>query len=181
MEIRSPIDAARQGIAFVSGNREQEGSFRQHDLAENISVVEELILRKKMPSRKSALDLLNVVYANENQSIISLSGGNQQKVIFARWICTNPILLLADDPSKGIDVHARAEMQAILKDLSEKGTSMIIVSSDDDELERICQVTDNARVIVMYEGRVVTTLRGEQITRDNIIEATHSEGREAKI
>ena len=180
VELRSPIDAVRRKIAFVSGDREAEGSFKQHDLAENVSAVQELILGQKLPSRRAVLDALNVVYASESQGILSLSGGNQQKVIFARWICTDPVLLLADDPSKGIDVHARSEMQAILKRLSAQGTSMIIVSSDDDELEKICRITPNARVLVMYEGNVVATLRGVHITRDNIIEATHSGGRAAK-
>ena len=179
--IHSPIDAVKKGIAFVSGDREGEGSFRQHDLGENVSAVEELILKRNLPSRKAVLDQLSVKYASENQSIMALSGGNQQKVIFARWICTNPLLLLADDPSKCIDVHARSEMQGILADLAEKGTSMIIVSSDDDELEKICRITPRARVIVMYEGRIITTLRGEKITRDNIIEATHSGGRAQSV
>lgn len=176
-EIRSPIDAVRRGIAFVSGDREREGSFRQHNLGENLSAVKELILGQKIPSRTAVLDQLNVKYASESQGILALSGGNQQKVIFARWICSQPLLLLADDPSKGIDVNARAEMQGILKELSEAGTSMIIVSSDDDELEKLCRVSENSRVIVMYEGRIVTTLRGAEITRDNIIEATHASGR----
>ena len=177
MVIRSPMDAVKNGIAFVSGDRELEGSFRQHSLSENVSAVEELQLKRRIPSTKAVLDQLNVKYAAESQNIAALSGGNQQKVIFARWICTNPCILLADDPSKGIDVNARSEMQMILRQLSEKGTSMIIVSSDDDELEKLCGVTSNSRVIVMYEGRIVATLRGAQITRDNIIEATHSGGR----
>lgn len=180
-EIKSPIDAVRRRIAFVSGDREVEGSFRQHTLTDNISSVKELILKEKIPSHKAVLDQLNVKYASEGQNIMALSGGNQQKVIFARWICSNPVLLLADDPSKGIDVNARSEMQGILKELAEKGTSMIIVSSDDDELEKLCRVTPNSRVIVMYEGNIVATLRGEQITRDNIIEASHASGRSAGI
>lgn len=175
--IRSPIDAVKEKIAFVSGDREAEGSFRQHDLAENVSSVKELILKEKIPSYRDVLDMLNVKYASENQSIVSLSGGNQQKVIFARWICSNPVLLLADDPSKGIDANARSEMQQILKELAMNGTSMIIVSSDDDELEKLCRVTENSRVIVMYEGEIVETLRGDRITRDNIIEASHAKGR----
>lgn len=180
INISSPRDAVRANIAFVSGDREREGSFCQHSLSENVSVVKELLLRQKISSKKAILDKLNVKYATESQRIIALSGGNQQKVIFARWICSNPDILLADDPSKGIDVQARSELQTILKDLADNGTSMIIVSSDDDELEKLCRVTENSRVIVMYEGKIVATLRGEDITRDNIIEATHSGGRLVK-
>lgn len=180
LTIQNPQDAVRNGIAFVSGDRELEGSFRQHNLSENITAVEELTLKRKIPNAVDVLNRLNVKYADEKQNIISLSGGNQQKVIFGRWICTNPVLLLADDPSKGIDAHARMEMQGMLKELSDAGTSMIIVSSDDDELEKLCEQTGNSRVIVMYEGKIATTLYGKEITRDNIISASHAVGREAQ-
>ena len=176
VHIRNPRDAVYNKIAFISGDREREGSFRQHNLAENVAVVQEQILCQRGSTPVQVLKDMEVKYASEFQGITSLSGGNQQKVIFGRWTHTHPALLLADDPSKGIDVHARSEMQGILKKLSDEGTSMIVVSSDDDELAKLCTVTPNARVIVMYEGNIVAVLKGQQITRDNIISATLSKG-----
>lgn len=177
--IRNPRDAVRNRFAFISGDREWEGSFAQHDLAANVSCVQELTLGEKTVEPVVVLDAMNVKYASPEQLIPSLSGGNQQKVIIGRWTYTKPSLLLADDPSKGIDVQARKEMHAVFHKLSEEGTSMIVVSSDDDELVDLCAKAPRARVIVLYEGQISATLRGSEITRDNIISKTLAKGSES--
>ena len=87
-----------------------------------------------------------------------------------------PKLLLADDPSKGIDVQARAELRELLYALASKGTSMIIVSSDEEELASLCADENISRVIVMYEGNIVQTLKGKDVTRQNITAATLAHG-----
>ena len=174
--IRSPRDAVMNKFAFISGDREWEGAFGQHNLTENISVVQELTLNKKDVPAEQVLESMHVKYARTDQNITSLSGGNQQKVIIGRWTYTKPVLLLADDPSKGIDVQARKEMHAVFHKLAEEGTSMIIVSSDDDELVDLCAGIPNAKVIVLYEGQISATLQGREITRDNIIAKTLSKG-----
>ena len=119
---------------------------------------------------------MGIKFDNEFEKITSLSGGNQQKVIFGRWIIANPVLLLANDPSKGIDVNARAELREIMWNLTEKGMSIVFVSSDEDELISLCSTRNNARVIVMYEGTIVETLYGKEITRDRLISATLAKG-----
>ncbi len=175
VRIDNPKHSVKQGLAYVSGDRGRDGSFKSHDLSENIKVVQELVLKKKTNALE-ILKQLNVKYGTARQKITSLSGGNQQKVILGRWIHTNPLLLLANDPSKGIDVKARSELREILWALAEKGMSMVFVSSDEDELVSLCANKQNARVIVLYEGAIAATLKGSQVTRDNIIVASLGKG-----
>jgi ABC-type sugar transport system ATPase subunit len=167
--------AVKSGFAYVSGDREKEGVFKSHDLSENTKAVQELVLKKKTDVL-SVLNQLNVKYDSVRQRITSLSGGNQQKAILGRWIHTNPLLLLADDPSKGIDIKARGELREILWELAYKGMAMIFVSSDEDELVALCAERANARVIVLYEGVIVANLTGSEITRNGIIAATLQKG-----
>lgn len=173
--IASPQDAVKRGFAYVSGGRERDGSFKEHNLAANIKAVSELIFNRKIDATPTMKEL-GIKFDNEFQKITALSGGNQQKVIFGRWIIANPMLLLANDPSKGIDVNARAELREIMWKLTEKGMSIVFVSSDEDELISLCSTKENARVIVIYEGSIVETLRGQAITRDNLIAATLAKG-----
>lgn len=173
--IASPQNAVKRGFAYVSGDRERDGSFKEHNLAANIKVVSELIFRQKMEASQVMKDL-GIKFNHVFQKITSLSGGNQQKVIFGRWITTHPLLLLANDPSKGIDVNARAELREIMWKLTEEGMSILFVSSDEDELISLCARKTNARIIVMYEGTIVETLRGQNITRDQLIAATLAKG-----
>ena len=174
--IKNPIQAVKHGIAFVSGDRENEGAFKRHDLAANISAVCDIVLRRRLNSVEEALRSVNTKYDSEQQNITSLSGGNQQKVLFGRWMQTQPQLLLADDPSKGIDMQARGEMRSLLYSMADQGTAMIIVSSDEEELALLCADRGNAKVIVMYEGQIVRTLRGAEVTRQNITAATLANG-----
>lgn len=176
ISIKSPIDAVKNGIAFISGDRQNEGTFRRHNLASNVSAVSSIALKLKNKSAIQALDSVNTKYSSEMQNITSLSGGNQQKVMFGRWMQVEPKLLLADDPSKGIDVQARAELRELLYALASKGTSMIIVSSDEEELASLCADENISRVIVMYEGNIVQTLKGKDVTRQNITAATLAHG-----
>ena len=174
-KIVSPRSAVNNGIAYVTGDREKDGSFPQHDLADNIGAVSSLIFNKKIDTL-SELKRFNIKFHSVYQSIVSLSGGNQQKVIFGRWISANPRLLLANDPSKGIDVNARAELREIIWELTQKGMSVVFVSSDEDELVSLCGPIKNSRILVMYEGKVVKTLVGAEITRENLIAATIKNG-----
>ena len=104
-----------------------------------------------------------------NLKITSLSGGNQQKVVVARWLATDPKLLLADDPTKGIDVQARYDLHRSFIDLANRGSGVVMVSSDDEELVELCRMTPNSRVIIMYEGHISKVLTGDDITVENII------------
>lgn len=170
--LRSPRQAVERGFAFISGDREGEGVFKEHSIADNLVAVEDLVKRRKVKDIAGTLAAVKVKYANADQSLTSLSGGNQQKVIVSRWTCTNPLLILADDPTKGIDVSARLELHALFAEMTKRGSSLIMVSSDEQELVSLCAHSDNSRVIVLYEGEIVATLRGGHITRDNILTAS---------
>lgn len=172
INISSPKQAVSHGFAFVSGDREKDGTFQERDLAENLTAVQELVKHKKMGNIRTALDNFNVKYDNPNQLITALSGGNQQKVVVGRWLSTNPRLLLADDPTKGIDVKARTDLHQEFAELTKKGNSVIMISSDDDELVSVTSMVENSRVIVMYEGKISAILEGEAINRENISAAS---------
>src|SRR5215475_1452497 len=98
--------------------------------------------------------------------ILSLSGGNQQKVVMARALLSEPRLIVADEPTQGVDVGARAEIYRILRDISNSGTPVVVNSSDAAELEGLCD-----QVIVMSRGRVVQTLRGDDVVESRIVAA----------
>jgi len=161
--------SAKHNMAFLSGDRTGEGIYPDRTITENVKSAANLIVGKPIRSAKDVLDRFGVKYNGlPNQKITSLSGGNQQKVVVARWIATEPRLLLADDPTKGIDMQARYDLHQTLVDLVEKGSGVIMVSSDDEELVEICSMP-NARVIILCEGRITKVLTGADITTENII------------
>jgi ABC-type sugar transport system ATPase subunit len=169
-ELSSPSAAVRRGFAFVSGEREKEGTFANRSIFDNISVVTDLLLKRSQSAESKAKVLreYNVRMKSPDQLIRSLSGGNQQKVVLARWTIAEPSLILADDPTKGIDVNARREVHGFIHSLARRGTSVLFVSSDDEELVELTKEYKNSRVIVMYDGGIVHTLTGEDITTKNI-------------
>lgn len=169
----SPIEAIQHGIAFISGDREKEGVFREQSVSENLNVVRQIVLKGR--NGRTDTDLLReygVVYDSLQQKLTELSGGNQQKVVIGRWISAAPKLLLADDPTKGIDVNARSDVHKLMHDLTEKGAAILMFSSDDGELVRLTRHAACASVVVMYEGKIVKRLRGAEITEENISKAT---------
>lgn len=168
LSIHNPKQAVSEGFAFISGDRERDGTFRERNLAENLSAVQELVKHQKMGNAREILDGFHVRYDNPGQLITALSGGNQQKIVVGRWLCAKPTLLLADDPSKGIDVKARNDLHQEFAKLAEQGNAVIMISSDDDELVNITSMAENSRVIVMYEGHISAVLEGDAISRENI-------------
>ena len=109
---------------------------------------------------------LGIKLADADQPIRELSGGNQQKVILARWLCTDPELLILDEPTRGIDVGAKRDIQSIIRRLADDGLGVLLVSSELEEL-----VADTDRVVVLRDGRSVTELVGDDIAEDRILEA----------
>jgi ABC-type sugar transport system ATPase subunit len=157
-------------MAFLSGDRTGEGIYPVRSVAENVKSVGNLIVKKKIKNACEVLDQFGVKYNGQPKNYItSLSGGNQQKVVVARWLTTDPELLLTDDPTKGIDVQARYDLHRTFIDLANKGSGVVMVSSDDEELVEICHMTPNSRVLIMYEGKIVKELTGEAITAENIL------------
>jgi ribose transport system ATP-binding protein len=172
----SPLSAIENGIGFVSGDRENEGIFSERSIQENLNAVRKLVLRKGEADYQKVISAYGVVMNNLSQPIKSLSGGNQQKVVIGRWTSMSPKVLLADDPNKGVDVQARRDVHLIFKELVDAGSTVIMVSSDDEELVDISKIIPESNVLIMYEGQIVKTLQGTEISVENIVAASLSKG-----
>lgn len=170
--INSAKNAVEHGFAFISGDRESDGTFSEHNLKDNLGAVQELVKHKRLGNPNQILDELHVRYDNHKELITSLSGGNQQKVVVGRWLTASPLLLLADDPTKGIDVKARTDLHKEFIKLAEGGSSVVMISSDDEELVSLTSMAAHSKVIVMYEGHIHAVLKGNEISRENITAAS---------
>jgi ribose transport system ATP-binding protein len=109
---------------------------------------------------------LGIKAASADQKIRELSGGNQQKVLLARWLCKNPKFLILDEPTRGIDIGAKGEIQSLVGELAASGLGVLMISSELEEL-----VEGSSRVVVMRDGQRVGELRGAEISQANIISA----------
>lgn len=173
-QIQSPNDAIRWGIGYVSGDRGEVG-FAIRTVQENV-LASSVNLRKGLTNNnggtkatlvESILSQLAVVYHKLSSRLDSLSGGNQQKVILARWVALKPKILLAVDCTKGVDVEARQEIHELFRRLArEEKTSIILTSSDDQEMSTLCD-----RIIVMDGGEIIATLEGAAISESALISA----------
>jgi ribose transport system ATP-binding protein len=110
------------------------------------------------------VDKLRIKVGSVADPVATLSGGNQQKVVIAKWLLTGPQILLLNDPTRGIDVGTKEEIYRLLRELADAGTSIILYSTDYDELIGCCD-----RVLILYGGRIVRALEGDQITETNIV------------
>jgi monosaccharide-transporting ATPase len=165
IKIDSPRDAIKAGIGFCSENRKVEGIIPNMSVRENMTIASLKNFSKfGFISRNKQNDIVNqyierlgIKTPNADQSIKNLSGGNQQKVLLARWLITNPKLLILDEPTRGIDVGAKAEIHALIDELSKSGLSILMISSEFDEL-----VQNSDRIVVLRDGRSVGELQGEE-------------------
>ncbi len=170
----NPADAVRDGIGFISGDRNRESVFPQRSIGENIYSARlaqkgNLSLVSKSRINKSTsriVDDYQIKIGDINNPVSSLSGGNQQKVAFGRWILIAPRILLLDDPTKGVDVTTRREMHKFLRGAADSGMTVIMVSSDNNEL---LDVSD--RIYVFFEGCVHAVLEGESKTEERLVSA----------
>jgi ribose transport system ATP-binding protein len=175
--IDSPRQAIKKGLAYLSGDRKKEGVYYGRSIFENIKDVTMQILRGSYFNEDNIMKRFGVKYKSKHQAIETLSGGNQQKVVAARWIGVKPKLLMADDPTKGIDVVARSDVHRIFADLVDEGSSVLMSSSDDDELVKIASVVRNYKIFVMYDGQIVNVLEDKDITISNIITSSVPRGK----
>ncbi|MGI5977936.1 MAG: sugar ABC transporter ATP-binding protein [Oscillospiraceae bacterium] len=160
-KIRSPREALKKGIAFVPENRKEEGLVLESTVKENIvlSVLDRLahggVVRNAKIDRCAdcAIDDFKIKTPSCCQKVVKLSGGNQQKIILSRVAETEPEILLLDEPTRGIDIGTKVEIYNKIMDFAEKGTAILLVSSD---MAEILELTD--RVYVMKEGRIVAEL-----------------------
>jgi ribose transport system ATP-binding protein len=171
---RSPDDAIRAGIGFVSEDRKAEGIIPELSIRENLTLAAlPLLTRFGIVSRAKQRDMvdrymvrLGIRASSADQRIRELSGGNQQKVLLARWLATSPRLLILDEPTRGIDVGAKGEIQALVNELATDGLGVLMISSELEEL-----VEGSSRVVVMRDGRNVAELVGADISQQSIIHA----------
>jgi len=177
VEIRSPNDAIAARIAFVPEDRKAEGIIPDLSVRENLTLAALPTLTKlgivDRKQQQAVVERFMMRFAikasNADQKIRELSGGNQQKVLLARWLCTNPDFLIVDEPTRGIDIGARGEIQALINELARQGLGVLMISSDLEEL-----VEGSSRVRVLRDGRDVAELSRENISQDAIIRAMAS-------
>ena len=170
--IKTPSEAVKQGICYLSEDRKRYGCLLIKSVAENsvLSSLENYIHRGFIDDVEIAQvaqetnDKLKTKTPSMQQQIKNLSGGNQQKVIVAKWLIKNSDIFIFDEPTRGIDIGAKSEMYTLMEDLAAKGKSIIMISSELSEIQRLSD-----RVVVMCEGRVTATLDIEDVTPEEIM------------
>jgi ABC-type sugar transport system ATPase subunit len=174
VRFRHPAEAKQAGIAMVTEDRKRLGLFAEMSVGENITICTlrdalsagVISGRRERTMAQETVQRLGVRTSGVDARITSLSGGNQQKCIIGRWLLTNPKVLLLDDPTRGIDVGAKAELYRLMDKLCREGLGVIITSS---ELPELLTVSD--RIIVLSEGRMTAEFRREEATEHKILEA----------
>ncbi len=174
VRFRNPNEAKRAGVAMVTEDRKRLGIFAQMCVRENISMctLEETVTSGVISRKKEAeivddsVARLSVKTAGPESSITSLSGGNQQKTIIGRWLLTKPKVLLLDDPTRGVDVGAKAELYRLMDQLCREGIAIILTSS---ELPELLTVSD--RILVLAEGRMTAEFDRSEASEAAIMEA----------
>ena len=172
VRINSPQDAMHLGIAYLSENRRRDELFLGMDVRENISVthlkrfsVFGFVRRgREAAEANSYVDQLRIQTPGLDQRVRNLSGGNQQKVVLARWLAIHPKVLVVDEPTRGIDVGAKAEIYALLHRLAAEGVAILLISS---EMPEILGLSD--RIIVMHEGRITGEMARAEATEERIM------------
>ncbi len=170
----SPTAAMAAGIGFVPEDRRQQGLVMEMSIARNIALASLKRLRRlgfirSASERRFARDWalrLQLRYGSLSNPVMSLSGGNQQKVVLAKWLGRNPSLLIVDEPTRGIDIGTKAEVHRLLDELAGQGVAVLMISS---ELPEVLRVAD--RIIVMREGRLVAELAHAEATEEKIVAA----------
>lgn len=179
VRFRTPQDAIRAGIGFCSEDRKIDGIIPDLSVRENLTLAAlPTLTRYGIVDRKRQEEIvhrfiqrLGIKTAGPNQKIRELSGGNQQKVLLARWLCLNPRLLLLDEPTRGIDVGAKGEIQKLVEELAVSGMGVLLISS---ELEEIIEGSDH--VVVLHDGTTVADFSREELSQDAVLTAmAHSD------
>jgi ribose transport system ATP-binding protein len=174
---KDSADAIANGIAYVPEDRAQavfpSMTVRENFSAPSLKKYSRLVInrRREQAEAKASLDSFGVKAAGYEIPISLLSGGNQQKVILARWLSRKPRLLLLDEPTQGVDVGARADAYGLINEAAGQGMAVIVVSSDFEELADLSD-----RVLVLIAGRVTAELSGPDVTRHTLTQRAHIEG-----
>ena len=172
IKINKPLDAMKQGIAYLPEDRKVDGIIGDLSVRDNIILAAQVLRGFFRPFSKAEknkfaeeyIKLLEIKTASADTPIKSLSGGNQQKVILARWLLTHPEYLILDEPTRGIDVGTKVEIQKLVLKLASEGMSVTFISSETDEMLRTC-----SRLVVMRDRAVVGELSGEDLTQNKVM------------
>lgn len=178
VSIKNPVDALRIGLALVPENRKEEGLYKVLSVRYNstIEVLDEFIKHLHVDTEKEVeitqkfIDMMSTKTPSQEQVIGNLSGGNQQKVMIGRWLATNPKILILDEPTRGVDVGAKAEIYAIMNELAKTGVAIIMISS---ELPEILNMSD--RVYVMNQGVITGCLDHKEANQEMIMQLATKE------
>ena len=173
-----PKKAIMEGFGFCPEDRKAEGITGELTIRENIvlavqsrqGVLKYIPMKKQEEITRKYIDLLSIKATGPEQRVDHLSGGNQQKVILARWLATDPQLLILDEPTRGIDVGAKSELQKMIIELSNHGMTILFISSELKELVNCCD-----RILVLRDRRIIGELNREEISEQNIM-STIAEG-----
>ncbi|MFI7125118.1 sugar ABC transporter ATP-binding protein [Nonomuraea sp. NPDC050153] len=171
--------AVRAGVGLISGDRRGVGITADKPVWENVVQVDAVALarhggwltaRALREAARVFTERVGVRMSSIEQAVDQLSGGNQQKVVFAKWLAARPSVLLMDDPTRGIDIGARAEIYALMAELAQAGAVQLLASSDPKELAEVCH-----RVVVIRKGRVSAVLEGAGLTAHAVLEAVNGD------
>lgn len=172
--IRSPREAIQNGIAFITENRKTEGLILKRSIRENITIssLNKVIKHKPTINSKEEKTIaheyaekLKTKYAGLEYLVSSLSGGNQQKVVLAKWLLTNSKIIIFDEPTRGIDIGVKQEIYQIMKDLARQGIGIIMISS---EMPELIGVSD--RIIIMRHGKIAGEVSSIDCTQEQILD-----------
>ncbi|MBP5489966.1 MAG: sugar ABC transporter ATP-binding protein [Lachnospiraceae bacterium] len=172
VKISKPVDAMKHGIGYLAEDRKRDGIIAELSVRENIILALQVMNGMFKPISRSEseafadeyIKVLNIKTASRETPVGSLSGGNQQKVILARWLLTHPDYLILDEPTRGIDVGTKLEIQKLVLKLAEEGVSVTFISSEVEEMLRTC-----SRLIVMRDRHVVGELTGQDLNQTQVM------------
>lgn len=169
-----PVDAINAGLGYLTEDRKAEGIIPDMSVRENLTLAllprmtkgGQIDRAREREIVQHYIDVLDIKTADMEQPIRELSGGNQQKVLFARWLAIEPDILILDEPTRGVDIGAKREIQVIIRDYVDRGYSVVLISSEFEEL-----VEGADRIVVLNEGRCVTELPNPGITVHKLMQA----------
>ncbi|SFS04378.1 sugar ABC transporter ATP-binding protein [Anaeromicropila populeti] len=172
VKIHAPIEAMKLGMGYLPEDRKRDGIIADLSVRENIIIAMQAIRGMLKPMSKKEMeeaantyiDLLKIKTESRETPIKYLSGGNQQKVIIGRWLLTNPQYLILDEPTRGIDIGTKTEIQKLVLELAEKGKAVTFISSELEEMLRTC-----SRMVVLRDGGKVGEIESDDLTQDNIM------------
>lgn len=182
VDIKSPYDSIKNGLAMVTENRRETGFLNNFSIKQNISIVP-FLKKSKLQGTIGMLDFnkenayadkfskkLKIKCANVNQNIVELSGGNQQKVILAKWLAAKSKVIIFDEPTKGIDIGSKSEFYILMRELANEGKGVIMISSEMNELLSVCD-----RICVFKDGQIKKEFSSAEATEEKILKVSTGE------